>query len=99
MLSTNDQDWQISVEKDLRLPALVSLLKAAHLTLFEMLRYRYVLSAVGHFMGQSILGKFFLQNEGLAKQAVIANAYGHFREFMNLVRPVHCLIVAPKERC
>src|SRR5580704_2185680 len=32
---------QIAIEKDIRLPALVSLLKAAHLTLFEILGYRY----------------------------------------------------------
>ena len=40
-------EWRIAIEKDVRLAALVSMLKAAHLTLFEMLGYRYALSAGG----------------------------------------------------
>lgn len=88
--ATNHKDWEIRVEKDMRLPALVSLLKAAHLTLFKMLGYRYVLSAGGHFMGRSILGDFFLQNETFAKPKVLQNASAHFKEFANLVRPVIC---------
>jgi hypothetical protein len=60
--TTVASDLEIRVERDLRLPALVSLIKVAHLTLFSMLGYRYALSAGGHFMGRSILGEFYLQN-------------------------------------
>jgi len=79
---------QIIIEKDVRLPALVSLLKAAHLTLFEMLGYRYALSAGGHFLGRTVLGDFFLRNRDLSKADVLIDAMSHFPEFANMMRPV-----------
>ncbi len=88
MRKTSDENWQISIEKDFRLPALISLLKAAHLTLFDMLGYRYALSAGGIFLGKSVLGNLFLQNKGLSRGEVLHNAKAHFAEFKNLVRPV-----------
>jgi hypothetical protein len=86
--AAGSEDWQITIEKDLRIPALASLLKAAHLTLFEMLGYRYGLSAAGHFVGSTILGKFFSENREKNRAEVIANAAEHFAEFKNMVRPV-----------
>lgn len=80
--------WRIAIEKDIRLAALVSMLKAAHLTLFEMLGYRHALSAGGHFLGRNILGEFFLSNKGRSKAEIIANGLSHFREFANMMRPV-----------
>ena len=65
---------EVGIEKDCRMPALVSTLKAAHLVVFEMLGYRYSLSAGGVFLGHTVLGKFFMENEGLDKQHVLANA-------------------------
>ena len=50
--------WRIAIERDYRLPALVSMIKAAYLTLFSMLGYRYALSAAGLEVGHSILGRF-----------------------------------------
>jgi hypothetical protein len=81
-------DWTVAVEKDVRIPALVSTLKAAHLTLFEMLGYTYALSAGGHFLGHDVLGKFFLENRGKAKSEVLARASLHFREFAHMMRPM-----------
>jgi hypothetical protein len=80
--------WEVRVEKDVRIAALGSLLKSAHLTLFEMLGYRYALSAGGHFLGRTVLGEFFLANVGRARSTVAENAGRHFREFVNLVRPI-----------
>jgi hypothetical protein len=87
-LQTVSDEWQIAIEKDCRIPALVSVLKAAHLALFEMLGYRYALSAGGLFLGRSILGRFFLENDGLPKKEVIKNAESYFIGYVNLVRPV-----------
>lgn len=81
-------DWQIGVEKDLRLAALVSLLKAAHLTLFELLGYRYALSPGGYFLGYDILGKFFLENAAKPKPEILANGWAHFAQYADLVRPI-----------
>lgn len=86
--ATDAADFEIRVERDLRLPALVSLIKVAHLTLFRMLGYRYALSAGGRFMGRSILGEFYLQNYHLGKKIVVEKAQTYFEEFSNLVRPV-----------
>lgn len=88
-IAAAEQNWEIEINKDIRLPALVSLIKAAHLTLFEMLGYRYALSAGGYFVGRQILGEFFLQNrEKTSKSEILENAHPFFREFVHMVRPI-----------
>jgi len=87
--AAKENNWEMAISKDVRVPALVSLIKAAHLTLFEMLGYRYALSAGGHFVGRHILGEFFLQNYGKPRPDALKNAYPFFREFANMVRPVN----------
>jgi hypothetical protein len=86
--NTASRDWELSVEKDLRLESLVSLLKAAHLTLFRMLGYNYALSAGGYFTGCNALGSFYMKNRGSNKRDLLMNAPAHFRHFRNMVRPV-----------
>jgi hypothetical protein len=81
-------EWTVAMEKDVRIPALVATLKAAHLTMFEMLGYTYALSAGGHLLGHDVLGKFFLENRGKAKSEVLASAFLHFREFAHMMRPM-----------
>ena len=88
LLASPDMKWEIEIHKDVRLAAMVSLLKAAHLTLFDMLGYRYVFSAGGYFLGYTVLGDFFLKNAGSNKANVLRNADGHFRQFVHMVRPV-----------
>jgi hypothetical protein len=80
--------WTVAIEKDLRLPALVSLLKAAHLTLFRMLGYSYALSAGGHFLGYDVLGRFFLKNRDRSRGEILKDARSHFAEFARLMRPM-----------
>jgi hypothetical protein len=80
--------WAISIQKDIRVPAMVSLIKSAHLTLFDLLGYNYALSAGGYFVGRQVLGEFFLQNKGKQKSEVTQNALPFFREFAHMVRPV-----------
>ena len=80
--------WEIEVSRDLRLPMLVSTIKAAHLSLCKMLGYRYALSASGQFIGRTILGEFFLQNQKARKQEIPSQALQFFREFVHMVRPV-----------
>jgi len=87
-LAAKDKNWQISIEKDIQVPALVSLIKAAHLTLFKMLGYKYAFSSGGHFIGRDILGEFYLQNKGKAKKEILENAYSFFKEFGHMARPI-----------
>jgi len=87
-LAALNKDWQLEIRADIRLQALGSLFKAAHLTLFEILGYEYVLSAGGHFVGRTILGDFFLSTVGATKRQALELAREHFLQFVNLVRPV-----------
>jgi hypothetical protein len=80
--------WEAWVSKDIRVPALVSLLKAGYLTLFSLLGYRYALSPDGWFLGPAMLGRFFLQNRAGSKQAVLEEARGFFGLAAKMVRPV-----------
>lgn len=87
-LSAADRNWEVRIDSDLRVGACVSLLKAAHLALFDKLGYRFALSAGGHFMGFNVLGEFFLRNHRLNRAQILANALAHYEEFANMVRPV-----------
>jgi hypothetical protein len=82
-----DKRWGIAVSKDVRVPALVSVLKAAHLTLFEMLGYRYTFTTPGHFIGRQLLGEFFLRNREETRSAVLEQAQPFFRGCAHMVRP------------
>jgi len=88
VLSLAEGKWQIDISKDLRVASLVSIIKAAYLTLFEILGYSYTFSAGGQFVGHQILGKFFLANHGQMKSVVQESAFSFFREFASMVRPL-----------
>ncbi len=88
VLSLQSSDWSLSVSKDLRLAALVSLIKAGHLTMFDLVGYNYALSASGIFVGRDILGQFFRDNHKKRKHKIHENGLAFFQEFVNIVRPV-----------
>ena len=83
-----DGRWEVLVDKDIRLAALVSLLKCAHLTLFHLLGYRYALSSGGLHLGREILGRFYLKTRGLPREKAIEIAKFHFKPYASVVRPV-----------
>lgn len=81
--------WNLEYSKDIRIAALVSLIKAAHLTLFSLLGYTYAGSAAGILIGKDILGRFYRENRLVEKKKeIIANAIDFFREFKHMVRPI-----------
>lgn len=92
-LSALDGKWEVEVARDVRLAALVALLKAAHLTMFSLMGYGYALTAGGMFQGREVLGRFVAANLRNDRQTVVQNAAKHFEEFVNLVRP---MIVSPQ---
>ena len=91
LLDAHCKKWEILVEKDLRLPALVSVLKAAHLTMFHLHGYRYALSAGGRFLGKTVLGDFFLNCQGMERTLALKEAEAHFKEFSGMCRPIAAL--------
>lgn len=82
------RNWQVVVERDCRVTAFVSIIKAGYLTLFRMLGYRYALSSAGLEVGHDILGNFFNMHGGKIVDEAIHEARQWFRPFVNLVRPI-----------
>ena len=78
------------VDADFRIPALISCLKAAHLTMFRLLGYTYVFNKAGFFLGRTILGNFFDETKHLRRGSEIfsINTINHFTKYQNMVRPV-----------
>ena len=75
--------------KDLRLPALVSLLKAAHLSMVSLFGYRYVYSEAGKFVGQQLSGTFYKANTEIEDRLQIQeNALAFFRPYRFMVAPL-----------
>ena len=62
---TQDGIAEIGVDKDVRIHALVSLLKSAHLTLFHLMGYKYALSRGGVPFGESVVGRPVLQDSAI----------------------------------
>jgi len=88
VIASSSESWQLEYSVDLRIEMVVSVIKAAHLSLFHLLGYRYALMPSGRYVGGDILGKFFQQNRGKRKRDVLKNAHPFFREFRNMVRPL-----------
>ena len=84
--AAQDGRAEIDVDKDVRIHALVSLLKAAHLTLFHLMGYKYALSRGGRFLGKMLLGDLFLKTKQLNSVETVEMAVEHFRPFHNLVQ-------------
>lgn len=88
VVKSEGRHWEVEISRDVRIPMLVSVIKAAHLTLFAMHGYNYALSSSGHFVGQQILGEFFLKNHKKSKADVFKEAQSSFRDYRNMVRPL-----------
>ena len=88
MQNAETECWTIHIDKNLNLPALVSLIKAAHLTLYHLCGYRHVFSGCGFFLGRTVLGEFFLKARHLDRKRALELAKNHFSSLANMVRPV-----------
>ncbi len=83
-----DVDWRIEINLDLRIGALVSLLKAAYLTQFLLFGYRYVFSPAGHLIGNQILGRLFKQYKDASRSETQEAARVDLEDCVNAVRPI-----------
>ena len=83
-----ERDWKLEVSIDLRFPALVSLLKAAFLTKFALLGYRYALSLPGRLIGEQLLGRYFRSMKDAPRSVAAADLRRSFGAFTSMVRPV-----------
>jgi hypothetical protein len=86
-MMANVGHWNVVTQKNLRLPAFVSILKAAHLSMFAMLGYRYALSDAGRFIGEDILGRFFrLARHLKTKKQAQEDALAFFRQYQHIIQ-------------
>jgi hypothetical protein len=87
--------WSVVVDHDCRVQAVASLIKAAHLTLFDMLGYRYALSAGGFEVGYNILGGFYREFCDKSTAEAKRAAADYFKKYIHMVRPVASWTGAP----
>jgi hypothetical protein len=80
--------WSMVVDRDWRPPIIVSVIKAAYLTLFKMLGYGYALSSGGLEIGRFTLGRFFEENNGKSRNEVREAIPKFFRPYRHIVRPI-----------
>jgi hypothetical protein len=85
----------VTAEADFRLAVLVSLIKAAYLTLFRLLGYGYALSAAGLSVGHDLLGRFYRENCGKPDVEARAAARGFFEPYVHMARPVDNIVGTP----
>jgi hypothetical protein len=88
ILSGSDHIISVEISQDRRIESFVSILKAAHLTLFSMLGYDYALSYGGKFLGRAVLGEFYMNNAVLKSTEVIKNAKVFFQRYEFLAKPI-----------
>ena len=85
LIASEDHHWQIAIDGDVKLASMVSLLKAAHLTMFHLFGYDYVLSNGGKFLGKGLLGNYYLMTKGLDRRSAMAMAKSHFGAVTKMV--------------
>jgi hypothetical protein len=88
MAQDQGKRWSMVVERDWRPPVIVSVIKAAYLTLFKLLGYGYALSAGGLEIGRYTLGRFFEENYGKSREEVRGAIPKFFQPYRHVVRPV-----------
>ncbi|MXX75213.1 MAG: hypothetical protein F4210_08910 [Holophagales bacterium] len=83
-----NERWCIETTADLRVPAAVSLIKSAHLTLFALLGYRYALSCGGCLVGGDVLGRIFRETISCPPGEAEGRARTILGEWVHMVRPL-----------
>ncbi len=80
--------FQLAIGKDCRLSSLVSLIKAAYLTLFKLLGYSYALSTAGKQVGHELLGRFYREHGQKSANDARKEGLDFFRPYVNMMRTI-----------
>lgn len=88
MKALNPREFQVIVERDYRPAVIASVLKAAHLTLFQMLGYRHVFSPGGQYLA-AILKQFYLAQRQRPRDELQAALAAHFQPLVRMVSQMH----------
>lgn len=87
LMRLHGKDIQVVIERDYGPAVIASILKAAHLTLFHLLGYRYVFAPDGMFLSH-ILGEFFLAHRGTPRNQLDDATAKHFRQWSRMISPM-----------
>jgi hypothetical protein len=88
-IAAGRKNCTFAITGDYRIPVLVTLVKAAHLTQFRLLGYKYALSEAGRYLGPDLLGRFYLENHKKQNWDEVRNAaLQFFRPYRTMMRPV-----------
>jgi hypothetical protein len=80
-------ECELELKRDVYVEGIASLIKAAHLTLFYILGYKYACNPSGLFLS-SILGWFFNQHKDKKQREIGQEAREYFPDFANMIRPI-----------
>lgn len=95
-----EKRWRIDIHGDFRICNVVSMIKAAYLTLFQMLGYSYSNTAAGWNVGKHMLGKFYLENLNRTRPDIQNAAKSFFSPYFAMVRPMKIVEgIPPKGTC
>jgi hypothetical protein len=88
VVSLENTGFELMIGTDCRPDALVSLVKAAYLTLFRLLGYSYALSTAGKKIGHDVLGKFYREHGQKKADEARQAALPFFRPYANMMRTI-----------
>ena len=83
-----DEHWCIETTADLSVPAGVTLIKSAHLTLFALLGYQYALTCGARLVGGDVLGRIFRETIACRVGEAEERARAILGEWRHMVRPL-----------
>lgn len=87
-LAAQSLPWSFGFEIDCTVATLVTLIKAAYLTLFRIHGYTWALSPGGLGVGHYLLGEFFRENQYKKPHEIRAALKKTFLPYKNIIRPV-----------
>jgi hypothetical protein len=87
-IAAQTRQWSFGFEFDCTVTALVTLIKAAYLTLFRIHGYRWALSSSGTSIGYYLLGDFFRENQSKNPEEIKEALKTTFLKYRHMVRPV-----------
>ena len=90
MSTALDHNWEIVIDRCYIAPAVASLIKAAHLTLFHMLGYRHVTSTAGRFVAD-ILKQCFYKFRHSPDRELRKNVDLYFEPYHRMVWPLQII--------
>jgi hypothetical protein len=88
LLALGKAPLEVRMGRDFSLSGLVSVIKAAYLTMFRLRGYKYALSLAGMQVGNAILGKFYEECSGKEIQEIRERAVKFFQPYVNMARPI-----------